>query len=100
MCDECNFRSNTVRKLEDHEREMHGPVDGEPREEIGARKMIEDVLDFGNNKKRKPKPTHRLAGVQKKARNENERFEYSSLKTVIARTCEKGITKCLLSLAE
>ena len=27
-CDECNFRSNTLRKLEDHEREMHGPVDG------------------------------------------------------------------------
>ena len=27
-CDECNFRSNILRKLEDHEREMHGPVDG------------------------------------------------------------------------
>ena len=27
-CDECNFRSNILRKLEDHKREMHGPVDG------------------------------------------------------------------------
>ena len=64
---------------------MHGPVDGEPREEIGARKMIEDVLDFGNNKKRKPKPTHRLAGVQKKARNENERFECEDCDCTYAR---------------
>ena len=67
-CDECNYRANTIRKLEHHERDLHGPVDGEPvlGEANNAMDLVENIFAFG--KKRKPKPTQLLK--QKKSKTD------------------------------
>ena len=71
-CEACNYRCNTIRKIEEHERDHHGPIDGESvtEERIGGMEMIENIFDFGNQKKRKPNPTQLLKSKQKKAKTD------------------------------
>ena len=67
----CNFRTNTIKKIEEHEQNLHGLIDGEAvmEERTGLLAMVENIFDFGNQnknqKKSKPKPTQQLR--QKKA---------------------------------
>ena len=65
---------------------MHGPSDGEPREEIGAREMVEDVLDLGNTRKENQ---NQPKDWQECRRKPEMRTRGSSVKTVIARMQER-----------
>ena len=49
-CDECNFRADTIKAIEDHEKNFHGTIDGEmpmaeTRDEL--QKQIDQLFDFG-----------------------------------------------------
>ena len=81
-CDDCNFKADTVKVIEDHEKEFHGTIDGEQplTESRRARAMeqIDNLFDFGRRDKRKP--TELLTPKVKKAKrtvklsNDKERF--------------------------
>ena len=75
-CDECNFRTNILRRIEEHERDHHGTIDGEKvtEETSGAMKMVQNLFDFGEKKKRKEKPTKVMRAKQKKAKTDDGRF--------------------------
>ena len=56
-CDQCAFRTNTIRKIEEHEQNLHGLIDGEAvlEERTGLLAMVENIFDFGNQKKNQKK---------------------------------------------
>ena len=64
-CDECNFRGNTIKVMEDHEKKFHGTVDGE-ESLTEAMEQVQNLFDFGRREKRKP--TQLLTPKVKKAK--------------------------------
>ena len=74
-CDMCNFRTNTIKKIEEHEQNLHGLIDGEAvmEERTGLLAMVENIFDFGNQKKNQKK-SKKKQDTTTEAEEDNSRF--------------------------
>ena len=92
-CDECNYRANTVKVIEDHKKEFHSNMDVPLTETTGANKgmeLVAKVFDFGRKEKRKP--TELLTPKVKKAKRTGHLYNRVVEKIACAQ-CEGTFTR-------
>ena len=74
----CNFRTNTIKKIEEHEQNLHGLIDGEAvmEERTGLLEMVENIFDFGNQKKNQKK-SKKKQDTTTEAEEDNSQWQVS-----------------------